>query len=627
VTGVTVGEFAFLALGLVLGLATGAALVEVLRSRPPAPRQIRVTVAPGSVPIRSSTLAMDPFEPNPTGPAPFGPADRRLVDRSTDGPGPGILPDARDAPTNDLPVPSFAWSAGPTGAPVWPSDAAPTRTLVPDLTDSRPPLAPGGGFSAAPLATAPPELVGLPIEPASNGLFEALLAADARATLVLGATTTARDRSSTATTTAPGDRVATLTAIADPAADGRPLRHPAAMVDSGTMQDRVMATTGPADAASGAAADRPAAGDPCGELRSVADDRCAVATRARQGATTARDALRDAQLQYDAHISRAEAAESLADPRAIRAAKEEAQAAFRRARYVARGRDSLDAAATTWLGVINRINSEARDGAARASREHSAAQALVTVIERLEVEADAARIGAEAAEEACVAARQAVADCQETAARTPVPPVLVAAVERYPVDEPELLAEAPGDREARILRLLRGDRDALLRTVAELAGDDPDAQRRWQLAITGLVEAITAQAIEASAIDLPEDHPFWSPFTRTQRRDIVAALASLGYRLDGLGGFADGRVPSQRDLSLAVGYAGLDPMRIRRWPSEAEMPGLVHEATVAADEYLAEAAGGLSLGELVALLGRRADGLTDLWNEWGRVRPRLLATD
>ena len=73
----TAAEFAFLALGLVLGAASGAALVEVLRSRPPAPREVRVTVTPASIPSRSSTLATDPFSPVASGPAPFGPADRR----------------------------------------------------------------------------------------------------------------------------------------------------------------------------------------------------------------------------------------------------------------------------------------------------------------------------------------------------------------------------------------------------------------------------------------------------------------------------------------------------------------------------------------------------------------------
>jgi hypothetical protein len=45
---------------------------------------------------------------------------------------------------------------------------------------------------------------------------------------------------------------------------------------------------------------------------------------------------------------------------------------------------------------------------------------------------------------------------------------------------------------------------------------------------------------------------------------------------------------------------------------------------VAADEYLAGAAGDLTLAEMVEMLGRRADGLVDLWNNWGRVRPLLL---
>ena len=45
---------------------------------------------------------------------------------------------------------------------------------------------------------------------------------------------------------------------------------------------------------------------------------------------------------------------------------------------------------------------------------------------------------------------------------------------------------------------------------------------------------------------------------------------------------------------------------------------------MAATEHLASAAGDLTLGELVAMLGRRADGLADIWNEWGRIRPLLL---
>jgi hypothetical protein len=63
---------------------------------------------------------------------------------------------------------------------------------------------------------------------------------------------------------------------------------------------------------------------------------------------------------------------------------------------------------------------------------------------------------------------------------------------------------------------------------------------------------------------------------------------------------------------------------MRHWPTEAEMAALYAEVSVAADEHLAATAGDLSLGELIALLGRRADALAELWNEWGHVRPLLL---
>ena len=160
--------------------------------------------------------------------------------------------------------------------------------------------------------------------------------------------------------------------------------------------------------------------------------------------------------------------------------------------------------------------------------------------------------------------------------------------------------------------------------LVALAANDDAERRRWQLVTSDLVDAILADAIEDSVLVFPETHAFWGPFTQTQDRDIAAALASLGYRFDGLGGWVDGRIPSQRDLSLAVGYAGLDPMRIRHWPTEVEMAELYRDVGVSADEHLAGHAPDLTLGELVGMLGRRADPLADLWNDWGRIRPLLL---
>jgi hypothetical protein len=193
------------------------------------------------------------------------------------------------------------------------------------------------------------------------------------------------------------------------------------------------------------------------------------------------------------------------------------------------------------------------------------------------------------------------------------------------LDEDETLGlalEAGGA--PRIFRLLHGDRAAMFAVVAALAGDDGDARRRWQLQLTGLIEAIIADAIEAGYLEFPPEHAFWGSFTRAQNRDIAQALSSLGFRFDGLGGWSDGRYPSQRDLSLALGYAGLDPMRVRNWPNDEATLNLFREVSVAADEYLAGVAGDLTLAEMVTMLGRRADALAEIWNQWGRIRPLLL---
>jgi hypothetical protein len=429
--------------------------------------------------------------------------------------------------------------------------------------------------------------------------------------------------------------------------------------------------------------------DPCAGQRRWADERCTLAYRARQQAEAAHGALGAAQRAYDEHQAAADKAATIADPRTMREAKEAAQQSFRRDRAAASVKDGVEAAARDWLTEINRINRAAREAAASVVREREAAAAMTRTIERLTLESDAARRAAESSEAACRAARDSVAECQEAAARAqdaakaaaaatppatrpapaakaptgppaakapagPAAPVAGPAPAR-PAPVPAGAAAAPvprtaprgatapkkaerpkptelaaafgrtGDAAPAILRLVRGDRATLNRLVAQLAGDDAEERRRWQVELADLVDAILGRSIEAAALTFPLEHPFWGGFSRAQNRDITAALASLGFRFDGLGGWAEERVPTQRDLSLAVGYAGLDPMRVRPWPSEAEIGELFREVAVAADEYLAEAAGGLTLGELVSMLGRRADALTEVWNDWARLRPLLLA--
>ena len=609
----TATEIAFLAIGLILGIAAGAALIATLRSRTPPTREVRITMAPDAVPRRrAATLANDAFTDSPVAldPARFGPADRS----------------------------AFAAAADPNGT----SDRTPVLdprpgTVVEPAFRLVDPSTNGNGSDPR----APQRLVVAQAMPVSSGIDPMLTA--------LRASAAASAEAAIRSPGPPGDDdpervaaaaipVAVAVAGRSPieAGDGEPAAAPVASAPRTGTTTRTRRGAAAAPAAATAPASAPAApsnagpspGGPCADARRLADERCELASRARGQATEAEEALRAAQRAYDDHEIALVKATSDADPRAIREAKDQAQARFRAARSVARTQEDTEAAARDWLHQINRINAMSGEASSALQRLRDAAPGLAVRLERAGLEADGARVAAEAAESACVAARQSLADCEGR---------LVAAA-------PAATAGAPGGgapdavttssdslsdalrsgASPRIVRLLRGDRGAMQDAVAALGGDDPTERRRWQTALSDLIDAILADAIASSALEFPTDHPFWGPFNRAQSRDITAALSSLGYRFDGLGGWVDGRYPSQRDLSLALGYAGLDPMRMRQWPNEAETAELFSDVQVAAAEHLAGAADDMTLGSLIAMLGRRADGLTEIWNAWGRVRPVLL---
>lgn len=610
----TGSEFAFLAMGLILGVAAGAAVIVVLRSRPPATREVRITVAPDAVPRRrAATLANDAFTDSPV-----------VVDPARGGPADGL------DPRSPVRTPVLQPRPGTVVEPAF-------RLVDPSGN---------GNAAGADLEGTAVAGHGLPVSSGVDPMLTAL-----RASAAASAEAAMRTSGSTEAAARPPSReptgfeaalaIATATAatveaaaVAATAADARPSISP---IDPGGDDDiapRVTAKAGTGTAAptrsrgkAQPAAQGPGAAGPCGDARRLADERCELATRARAQAVEAEEALRAAQRAYDDHERALAEATAAADPRAVRDRKDQAQARFRAARSVARTQEAIEAAAREWLHEINRINGSSADASSLLQRARAAAPDMVVRLERTALETDGARVAAEAAESACVAARQSLADCEERAAAgTPgVAPVPTGG------DDGGLQASSDGIAAAmragaspRIVRLLRGDRSAMQEAVTGLAGDDPGQRRRWQLALSDLVDALLADAIANSALEFPTDHPFWGPFNRSQSRDITAALSSLGYRFDGLGGWVDDRYPSQRDLSLALGYAGLDPMRMRQWPNESEMVGLFNDVQVAAAEHLAGAAGGMTLGELVAMLGRRADSLTEIWNAWGRVRPVLM---
>jgi hypothetical protein len=215
----------------------------------------------------------------------------------------------------------------------------------------------------------------------------------------------------------------------------------------------------------------------------------------------------------------------------------------------------------------------------------------------------------------------------EQAAPAPIGPAPVAPPRSAPALEPEPAAEPEPDADAAtpaFVRILRGDHRALFAATAILAVDDEAERRPWHGALMGFASAVAEGAIGAGWLDVPVGNPFWDTFTLSQCRTIAASLASTGHRFDGIDGWADGRIPTYRDLTMAVASAGLEPRRIRAWPTQEEIAGLYREVTVASDDFLMSHAPELDLEEVRAIVGTAGPELDRLWSAWDRVRATLL---
>jgi hypothetical protein len=201
------------------------------------------------------------------------------------------------------------------------------------------------------------------------------------------------------------------------------------------------------------------------------------------------------------------------------------------------------------------------------------------------------------------------------------PPVLEpsGSPQRLPESDPDADATAPG-----LVRILRGDHHALFAVTAVLAGDDAAERRPWHATLMAFANAVAGGAVGAGWLDVPVGNPFWDTFTLSQCRTIAAALAGAGHRFDGVDGWADGHVPTYRDLTMAVASAGLEPRRIRAWPTQEEIAGLYREVTVAGDDYIRTHAPSMDLEEVQALVGPSGPELDRLWAAWDRARTTLL---
>jgi hypothetical protein len=179
--------------------------------------------------------------------------------------------------------------------------------------------------------------------------------------------------------------------------------------------------------------------------------------------------------------------------------------------------------------------------------------------------------------------------------------------------------------EPAVMIVLSGDRRRLQALVPRLAEEVGEDAGRLQLLLLDLREAMVEAATRACVYEFPAGHPFWSQFSQTEARAIAAALATLGRRYDGAGGWVGEQVPTQREMAVSMSLAGRDLRSVRHQPAADELEHLWKGVTVNAAEHLAVSAPDLRLETMQRLAGDRSDELSELWRNWELLRPMLLA--
>lgn len=283
-------------------------------------------------------------------------------------------------------------------------------------------------------------------------------------------------------------------------------------------------------------------------------------------------------------------------------------------------------ATATWAKAVDRINRTA----ALRHREVATAQAVVValaeVLRAAEREEQTVRLHAEQCQAACLDARVRLAAWEEEA-QAFEPPAAATPDEPHAATGGHAVAISEADAGAPLVieSIVTGDRVAL-----ELAADRiSEGTGFWpadiQLQLQELLDAILSAAAEDGYLTFDANHPFWAGLSFEEARDVVNALARLGFNFEPAEGWHAGRAPAPSDLSMALAYAGLDPRNMRDLPTVDDLRALPSSIGVDARAFLAARAPDLAVDHLVQSLGRRATELEPLWDEWGQVRPTLLS--
>ena len=155
------------------------------------------------------------------------------------------------------------------------------------------------------------------------------------------------------------------------------------------------------------------AGGPCGDARSQAESACSEAARLKVVARDAAVALQAAMRELAQAAVRSEDASSALDSHQVADAKVAARTAYHHQMEAATTVAERQRAVTAWWREIDRINGRSRRAYQMLERAHSDSEDRQQATVQAQRVADARRIRAEAAAQACIDARQRLAACEE----------------------------------------------------------------------------------------------------------------------------------------------------------------------------------------------------------------------
>lgn len=364
----------------------------------------------------------------------------------------------------------------------------------------------------------------------------------------------------------------------------------------------------------------------CAEARAAVEARCAESHRATAAHEAAVDRVRELRRELVAARHRLDEATAADDPELRAAEKAAARDTYQLARATAETEDRLREATAAWAKAMDHINRVAYRRHREVAQAKAAAKTIESVLHTAERDEQRTKLSADQAEAGCLDARVRLAACEEVAESPP--PAQAADVFEphantggHAVAISDVSAGAPLVIES----IVSGDRVALELAAARIAEHTGRSPAEEQLLLQELLDAVVSSAAEDGYLLFDQAHHFWAGLSFEEARDVIAALARLGFIFEPAEGWHAGRAPAPSDLSMALAYAGLDPRNMRDLPSAQELAGLPASMGVDARGYLAARAPELTVDNVVRALGRRAGALERLWDEWGRVRPVLLS--